>query len=317
MYGGVSITDENALPLLSAAVQFQMQPMEALCAEHIFIPDYPGNICALMDEAIELRSTVLQKKYCEMFSLQTSAIAPTTAFVRMSKMSLSAFLDVEEINILEVNLFHCVRGWMAHQCKIEGLDVTGENMRKMIGNDIFKIRFPTMTHQDFANSVTADKGLLTNEEIGQVSLKITVFDSDNIDCPFPTKFRCHRSTTYVSFRDMINLSNRFMLYDKENGEEYNLETMLRNIRDKTAGKTISPETTPIRILLQCCADLANSSGMTFHASEDNQHIRNEIYEDFLKWKEEAESQNVNYTMTSFLQLRKKLDNIIRWKYDWS
>ena len=105
------------------------------------------------------------------------------------------------------------------------------------------------------------------------------------------------------------------MYDDERDKQYNLQTMLRNMRDKADGESFALAITPIRIILQCCADLGNTTSITILASEDNQQIRNEIYEDFMQWKEGAKSENVKETMTSFIRFRKKLDKIIPWNLD--
>ena len=76
--------------------------------------------------------------------------------------------------------------------------MNGFNMRMMIGDALYKIHFPTMTGQDFANSVTTIKGLLTESEIAQVFQKIMVLDNADVECPFPSTYRCERSHFHAS-----------------------------------------------------------------------------------------------------------------------
>ena len=101
---------------------------------------------------------------------------------------------------------------------------------------------------------------------------------------------------------MINVNNM----DK-------LEIILRNLRDKAPVDCMVSAALPLHMLLQCCADFSNTGGINFFVREYNKGVRKEIYEDFLKWREAAESENVKDAMTRFIEMRKKFDQIILWK----
>jgi len=203
---------------------------------------------------------------------------------------------------------------MEQQCRDQGLPVNGTNMRHVIGDALYKIHFPTMTTQDFGNSVATIEGLLTDSEIGQVFKKITVFDNEDIECPFPSKFRCKTSHYYVPFPDMEKLLKEKIVYNGYTGQYDDCASTLKYAKDQPDNRDIGGPMLSLRLILQCCADLANTSAVQYFTNAGNQALRNEVYDEFLAWQDIAKTENVSDTMTKFTELRTKLDKLYEWLF---
>ena len=154
------------------------------------------NVCLYMEEAISFKSKILQHRCRNFFSRQTDKVIKHESFERLSQRSMAAFLSVDHINVVEIALFRSVRKWMAKQCAENRIIINGENMRKVAGNVLYKIRFPTMTIHDFGNFVTTIKGLLTDTEMAQIFQKLCVHSDADIECAFPDKPRYKLNTTF-------------------------------------------------------------------------------------------------------------------------
>lgn len=65
---------------------------------------------------------------------------------------------------------HCLnKRWAQHQCKKNGLTINSSNLRGIMGDALFQIRFPTMTIDEFTQFVVKDNdGLLTKDEAWNV-----------------------------------------------------------------------------------------------------------------------------------------------------
>jgi len=254
----------------------------------------------------------IQKKCQDLFSKETAEIIHSNSFMEISQRALSSFLDVNETNTVEFVLFLRIKQWMQQKCEEEKVIVNGENMRRIIGDALWKIRFPTMTSQQFANSVSTIDGLMSDKEMIQVFKKISVFDNDDIDCPFSNKFRCKISEFSGAISDMLELCDAPIIFDYISEQRCNLNTVFRNWKDSVDGGELDIST--VSIVLQCCADLANTIEQKSCATPTNKDIRKELYNDFKKWKEIAKTKNATDTMTKFMDMRKNLNKLCRWSF---
>ena len=249
MYSGVAVTNDNVFLLLSASKKFKMAHLQELCDSFLMKSAGIDNVCGLMEQAVGFESSALKEKCLEIFSEQTTKVILSQAFYSISQPALSAFLDAEETDILEIDIFWWVRKWMVEQCKVKELPVTGPNMREVIGDALYKLRFPTMTQQDFANSVAVEKGFLTESEIAGVFLKISLFDSSEVECPFSSKLRCKRSHYRTEIDTMQKLCETELVIDSNTGDKESVESLLLNMKDVQNGKDL--RISPLRILVQC------------------------------------------------------------------
>ena len=120
---------------------------------------------------------------------------------------------------------------MTKRCIEAGITNNGANMRKVIGDALYKIRFPTMTTQDFANAVSTIDGFLTDSEIKQVFQTITVFDDEGIECPFSNKFRCEKSFYPTPVADMEQLCNQKVLYNWKDRQHCDFSSLMNYMKD--------------------------------------------------------------------------------------
>ncbi len=70
-------------------------------------------------------------------------------------------LDRDSLRIKEAKLFNAVIRWSEAECLRQGLPVTPEKKRSVLGNVLTKIRFPLMTIEEFAQG-PAQSGILTD-----------------------------------------------------------------------------------------------------------------------------------------------------------
>ena len=181
-------------------------------------------------------------------------------------------------------------------------------MREVIGDAIFKIRFPTMTVQDFANSVSTIDGFLTDLEMRQIYQMITVFDQKNIECPFSNKFRCQSSQFYVPMKDMRELLQQKLLYRNGEKQSLNMKSLVDHAENLGNGASIFEGS--FRLLLQCCADMANTSIIERQSKQGNIVQRKKFSNKFKEWEIiSASNQLPSVVKTCILSPRCILSNL--------
>jgi len=186
----IPLAENNVSRYLFAATKYKMEHLEHRCVDFIskFISE--KNLWMYMNEALNSNSKILLDRCRHFFSKETGRCSADQSFLKLSQPALCALLDVEQTNVSETVLFLCIRKWMEHQCQGEGLPINGENMRQVLGDALFKIRFPTMAPEEFANLVSTINGFLTVREMSKTFQVISVTNNRDITCPFSRINRC-------------------------------------------------------------------------------------------------------------------------------
>ena len=233
-----------------------------------------------------------------MFSASTSSVLEHESFFSLKQHTLSTLLDVDSIDIVEATLFFYIKKWMKKECLNQGLDETGENMRNVLGDALYKIRFPTMNGQDFANCVATIDGFLSESETAQIFRKIMVLDNENIVCPFSAKFRCHKPS--------VNMFQSIEQYCSREGSG----SVLRNVAKMNQNQVF--DTNSLRLVMQCCADLQNSHNFGYYAYANNKAEAAEALKKFDQLVEMSERAKFNETMAQYSEFCKSLNKTCAW-----
>ena len=201
---------------------------------------------------------------------------------------------------------------MKARCQEQGIPIIGENMRMVIGDGIFKIRFPTMTVQDFGNSVSVIDGFLTENEIKQTFQKIVVFNNKDIECPFKSDYRCQNNQAYLPSNDLKALLQSEALYEVNGSQPYKAQSLANRIKCLESGGDMYPPS--FRLLLQCCVDMANSCYFINKANPANVSSRENLSDLFETWEAAVldNPKNACDFMTKFLELRSQLGDLTRY-----
>ena len=294
-------------------MQFKLEYLEENCIQHIDSRMNAENVCKFMNEAVLFKSQLLYEKCCKLFEEDTSNVLISFTFCELSQRALSAFLDVDGTNVLEIVIFQSIKIWMRHKCREQGLAVNGENMRMVIGDGLYKLRFPTMTVQDFANEVSTIGGFLTDSEIKQTFQKITVFKNEGIECPFKSDYRCRKNSLYFPVNDMKVLLRKGILREIHGQQLHSFDTLAGKIRYLEPGHKLYPPS--FRLLLQCCVDMSNSYYSGLLSDKSNAQARRLVSTCLHDWKAAAlgNPQDAGDQMTKFMTLRSALGNLTGWR----
>ena len=261
----ITLTDENIFEIIHTSVDFKMDHLEDLCAQYLSKYLSSENVVALTQDAFDLKATALKEKCFSVFGKSTSDFCKRPEFCDLSQPALSALLDAEKINLMEISLFQYVKKWMEHQCEVLHLPKTGPNMRQVISDALYKIHFPTMSVWDFSNEVAAIQGLLSEDEVAQVFRKITTYDKKDVVCQFPDTFRCssRRNTNnpvasqYVfhsSYYGWMTMSQTFDIW-KNNSINIDLKSILRLLQSNNDEMNASASSSPVLTTeekAECC-----------------------------------------------------------------
>ncbi|XP_055689578.1 BTB/POZ domain-containing protein 3-like [Lutzomyia longipalpis] len=77
-------------------------------------------------------------------------------------------LQSENLNYTEIKLFKILLNWAKETCKKEAIPIDSRNLRRIMGDAFYEIRFPTMSIESFNNILEDFSSLFTTEEISMI-----------------------------------------------------------------------------------------------------------------------------------------------------
>ena len=98
-----------------------------------------------------------------MISKGSVASSASESFLTLSSSALEKILLLDDLASEEYDVFQSCMKWATAECQRQKLVENQENIRSVLGNLFFKIRFPAMTLEQFSNKVIP-MNVLTNEE---------------------------------------------------------------------------------------------------------------------------------------------------------
>jgi BTB/POZ domain-containing protein 3/6 len=120
-------------------------------------------VLTILEQAALLDENDLRLKCWDLVDNETQIFSSSEAFNEITLETLNELLSRETLTNDELEVFQTVFRWSGKQCLKNGLDPTGENRRRMLGDAIYNIRFLVMSREDFFQHVSTS-GLLTTEE---------------------------------------------------------------------------------------------------------------------------------------------------------
>jgi len=72
-------------------------------------------------------------------------------------------MQFSSMSVSELSVFQACLAWSGKECQRQGIDVTPENQRRVLGSVLFHIRFPTMSLVEFAQDVSKTNVLTADD----------------------------------------------------------------------------------------------------------------------------------------------------------
>ena len=136
-----------------------IQPGETM--RHLQCELKASNACSILDHCQFFNETDLAKKCLDIIERNTEEALASDDFMSISSETLGVILDSAQLAMTEVKLFEKAFDWA--QRRID----RSQNVRAVLGNNVYKIRFPIMTSGEFTE-VVCSKDVLTQEEQIQI-----------------------------------------------------------------------------------------------------------------------------------------------------
>ncbi|XP_031639884.1 uncharacterized protein LOC116351878 [Contarinia nasturtii] len=143
------LTKENVAKVMYLADKYNVQECLRICEEFMTLLLSIDNVCWGYDLAILYNQEFL-KKYCEtMIAIDTKAVFSSDSFLKCSQVTMTNILQLDSLSCPELVVFEACMAWLksvSHQDEL-----TKEIVQQYLGDSFYKIRFATMTLQEFTS----------------------------------------------------------------------------------------------------------------------------------------------------------------------
>ncbi|XP_064607300.1 BTB/POZ domain-containing protein 2-like [Liolophura sinensis] len=161
-----SMTKDIVVPLLHLSRKLNVKGLEAECFNFLINRLTFPDVCMLYEEArLSQRDDV--KEMCKEKITENPSIIQTSSFLTLSLGGLKELLSMDDLAVDESVVFNSVMAWARQGCEKKSLDVTSKNLREVLGDTVFTVRYIWLT-DEFIGSVVAKSGLLDNDELSEL-----------------------------------------------------------------------------------------------------------------------------------------------------
>ena len=174
------INKENFRALLYLATKYDVQNLVDACESYCISIITLDEVCIWMNLATNFNLNGLWKACIQFIVINNMHIFPSNYLDEMSVGTLQRFAACDELAIEEISIFKCLRSWAEEECSKLEIEYNIENERKVLGDSLQRIRFPTIKNAIFTNEI-ATTNVLTAEE------EVDVHRSLNSDNKIPSK----------------------------------------------------------------------------------------------------------------------------------
>ncbi|XP_012266669.2 uncharacterized protein LOC105692200 [Athalia rosae] len=169
---------ELACELCYCAKKYMLPFLVEECTKFLWSDLSPKKACRAYEFAKLFEEPVLMEKCLQIICTKTNSVLSKPSFEEIEVGTLVTVFEQEELEInSEIELFSAAERWAKAECSRKGLDAEdSKSLRSVIGNALTKIRFLTLTPQEFAEG-PARSSLLNQDEAFAILMNISSSES--------------------------------------------------------------------------------------------------------------------------------------------
>ena len=196
----LSLTWNNLFPIAYLAKKYYIPSLTKECCKFLSLSLRVENVLQALSQCIQVDEKEMANQCLMLIRVRIRELTRTEEFLKLDLQSLKSILAYHILDIEEVDLFLGVDKWCIYQLEQQSKKVTPAGKRKIIGNVVNMIRFPTLSVKELTNSCLPS-GLITQGQfVDLVSFLMSEEPKDEkINTGKIPYARSNRKKTNVSF----------------------------------------------------------------------------------------------------------------------
>ena len=203
----VSINMTNVEKILYAAEKYDVEKLKLKCGEFLtknFVGSTRSNVLHTLELSQQYQLSSLSKKALEYIAVKPKEYLESDEFTDLSKDGLKSILNFDFLPLKEIDVYNATLSWAETKCEQQKLSFSDENIRQVLGEILYLIRFPTMGINTFCKEVVC-RNVLTPIE------KVAIFTHFSDQSPECSNFESNpRKVFYTVFRTNEHIDGIWM-----------------------------------------------------------------------------------------------------------
>lgn len=163
------IDETTVITTLYAAEKYAVTELVGICQSFLESNMAEENVCVIMENARMFNMADLLTK-CKNFIFGTEYVAKrvfeSVGFLDLKREIILSLVESDELPLEEAFIYQSLTRWAKFNCVKEGKENPNfTEIRKMLGNTIFEVRFPTLSLETFWKDMASDKILSADEKV--------------------------------------------------------------------------------------------------------------------------------------------------------
>jgi len=171
---------ETASSLMYAANKYMLPKLVRECGRCLSDGLNVDNVIEVLEQSLLFNDKELQSKCLEFIGNNAKVVLTGSEILSASPQTMDSILNVDELSVKEIVVYETCIVWAKHQLQsqIPTENPTDEMIREVLGDLLYKIRFPSMKLTEFAEIVQGNN-ILTAEEKASIYGFLATYKKDS------------------------------------------------------------------------------------------------------------------------------------------
>ncbi|XP_046570860.1 BTB/POZ domain-containing protein 6-like [Haliotis rubra] len=181
----VLIDMDNVFSVLYCCKKYNVQSLLTKCVDFVKDMMSVDNVCPLFEQAHFFGEKQLYKSCLSFIHQKGMAVLQTTGFIQLSRAYVFDVISSDSLACEESFVFEAMLRWAEAECKRQHKPVHDSNLRDILGELLFQIRFSLLNMWYYSSKVSTRK-ILTDAE------KLFLFQAMSGTAVDTVKFNCEK-----------------------------------------------------------------------------------------------------------------------------
>ncbi|XP_071127678.1 BTB/POZ domain-containing protein 6-like [Mytilus edulis] len=179
------VDSKNIIGLMYGSEKYMIQPLKDQCSKFLSSNvTSDDHACIVYQTAHDFHIEDIKTRALNHIFENGNRCIESTDFLCLTEECLKVIIKSDTLDCREDVLYDRMVKWAKLRCKEETLTTTDENIRKLLGDLLYLIRFPCMKPHIFTEKVSS-ANILSHEEI----VRVYQFNTGQENTTFPSKCR--------------------------------------------------------------------------------------------------------------------------------
>ncbi|ESN98904.1 hypothetical protein HELRODRAFT_66958 [Helobdella robusta] len=192
------ITFQNVTSVMYASKKYFLEDLATICKDFLLNNMVLENVCEILEHSVAYNEIELSNKCLRFIGSNVGSVFSHESFLSLSQSALEHLVSYDYLYVKSESWLYreCIR-WAKHNYKNNQVvrEPDSTDVRKILGNIIYKIRYLNMAAAEFAEEV-GKHDVLSDAEKSLLYYHLIIGNRPPVDCPFSQNYRVFKCSRF-------------------------------------------------------------------------------------------------------------------------